>query len=373
MNQLSKLKTILSMQAHGFLQNRRQVITALLLGPIMVFAMLYIVSNISTSDARIEIYGAGQYRNALIQSAKGDENIVFAEGDEINASKVSWSKNIVIIEVESDAVQILYDSSLLTDAGLLYKAQELADRIAALQINEAQYPIYDETVRSISIIDISSSADQIEMVLIPLVSMVFIIALMLANTSISSLATDTIAGERERGIFDMLRLSGTRIRSIILGKYFFVVFVSMVILTAEAAALALGLQKCYPELFQTVAVQASENPLWFLPMLLCLFSIAILTTALYIVLSASFEKVKQAAAYASIVQLVLSLFTYVPNVVDAQVLNYLPISNLWVVLRKAFAGESTIAFAASSLGVALAVTAVALCYATTILEKETKQ
>ena len=279
----------------------------------------------------------------------------------------------MVIAVEQDIVQIYYDSSLLTDSGLLYTAQELADRIVALQINEAQYPIYDETVRSISIVDISSSADQIEMVLIPLVSMVFIIALMLANMSISSLATDAIAGERERGTFDMLRLSGTGVRSIILGKYIFIVFMSMVILTAEAVVLALGVQKYYPELFQIVAVQASENPLWFLPLLLCLFGVAALTAALYLALSASFEKVKQVGAYASIVQIVLSLFTYAPNVVDAQVLNYLPISNLWLVLRKALAGESTVVFVASSMGVALAIAAVSLCYATTILEKDTKQ
>lgn len=370
---VSKLKTILLMEANRFFQNRKQVITTFLLGPVMVFLMLSAIGSISESESRIEVYGAAAFHEVLTEEAKNDERIVFERGTADYKAGPSLEKNTVVIAVDQDAVQIFYDSSLLTDSGLLYTAQELADRIAAWQINEAQYAVYDEYVCGIEIVDISNSADQIEMVLIPLVSMVFIIALMLVNMSISSLATDSIAGERERGTFDMLRLSGTGIRSIILGKYIFIIFVSMVILTAEATVLALGVQKYYPELFRTAAVLASENPLWFLPLLLCLFGIAMLTTALYMALSASFEKVKQVGAYASIVQIVLSLFTYVPNVVDAQALNYLPISNLWFVLQKALAGESTIVFAASSMAIALAIAAASLCYATTILEKDTKQ
>lgn len=370
---VSKIKTILHMEVNRFFQNRKQVITTFLLGPVMVFLMLSAIGSISESESRIEVYGAEAFCEVLTEEAENDKRIVFEPGTVDHKDRAFLDKNTVVIAVEQDSVQIYYDFSLLTDSGLLYTAQELADRIVALQINEAQYPEYDESVRGISIVDISSSADQIEMVLIPLVSMVFIIALMLANMSISSLATDSIAGERERGTFDMLRLSGTGIRFIILGKYIFIVFVSMVILIAEAAVLALGIRRYYPELFQIVAMQASENPLWFLPLLLCLFGIAVLTTALYMALSASFEKVKQVGAYASIVQIALSLFTYAPNVVDAQALSYLPISNLWFVLQNALAGESTIVFTASSIGIALVIAAVSLCYATSILEKDTKQ
>ena len=373
MKQLSHIMIIFSIEMRRFYQNRKQILTTFLLGPLIVLAMLYAIGNISVEEARIEIYGADVFREILIEDTDNMPSVFFVDGMADYKANTSREKNIIVISVEQDAVKIFYDSSLLTDAGLLYTAQELADRIVALQINEAQYPEYDESVRGFSIVDISSSIDQIEMVLIPLVSMVFIIALMLANTSISSLATDSIAGERERGTFDMLRLSGTGIRSIILGKYIFIVFVSMVILTAEAAVLVLGVQKYYPELFRIVAVQASENPLWFLPLLLCLFGVAALTAALYLALSASFEKVKQVGAYASIVQIVLSLFTYAPNVVEAQILNYLPISNLWFVLQKALAGESTIVFTASSMGIALVIAAVSLCYAASILEKDTKQ
>lgn len=373
MRQPLKTQIVIFMEANRFFKNRKQVLIAFLLGPIMVFLMLSAISNISESESYIEVYGAEDFREVLTAETKNTERVVFETGTVDYKSRASHGKNTLVIAVGQDIVQIYFDSALLTDSGLLYAAQELANRIVALQINEAQYPVYDEFVCHISIVDISGSTNQIEMVLIPLVSMVFIIALMLANASISSLSTDAIAGERERGTFDMLRLSGTGIHSIILGKYIFIVFVSVVILTAETTAVVLGIIKYYPQLFQIATTQALENPLWFLPLFLCLFDIALITAALYMLLSASFESVKQVGAYASIVQIILSLFTYAPSVVNAQVLDYLPISNLWVVLRKVLTGEGTIVFTASSTGIALAISCFSLCYARNTLEKDTKQ
>jgi sodium transport system permease protein len=197
--------------------------------------------------------------------------------------------------------------------------------------------------------------------------------MMLANTSTGSMATDAIAGERERGTFDMLRLSGTRTSAIILGKYAFIVLITMVILVMDALALAFGLWQFTPELFDIAAVQGAKNPVWFMSVLGCLFSMAILTSALYLALSASFEKSKQAASYSSMVQLVLSLLTYASNVVGAGLLAYVPIGNVWVVLGKALKGETTITYVACSMAIAVVFSAAALWYGTTILEKEMKK
>jgi hypothetical protein len=104
-----------------------------------------------------------------------------------------------------------------------------------------------------------------------------------------------------------------------------------------------------------------------------MFSMAILTSALYLTLSASFEKSKQAASYSSMVQLVLSLLTYASNVVGAGLLAYVPIGNVWVVLGKALKGETTITYVACSMAIAVVFSAAALWYGTTILEKEMKK
>ena len=177
---------------------------------------------------------------------------------------------------------------------------------------------------------------------------------------------NAIAGERERGTFDMLRLSGTRTSAIILGKYAFVVLITMVILVMDVLALAFGLWQFTPELFDIAAVQGAKNPVWFMSVLGCMFSMAILTSALYLTLSASFEKSKQAASYSSMVQLVLSLLTYASNVVGAGLLAYVPIGNVWVVLGKALKGETTITYVACSMAIAVVISAAALWYASLV-------
>lgn len=370
---IAKIKTIFSMQAQGFFRDRKQALTALLFGPLMVLVMFYAITGVAASQSELRVFGTGQYRDALMGGAQSGEGVVFAQGEAADASWIAGGQNRVALTVEVNRVQLLYDSSLLTDTALLHKAQELANRIAALQINEAQYSNYDKALQGIELVDICSGADQIELVLIPLASLVFIIALMLTNSSISSLATDAIAGERERGTFDMLRLSGTSIRSILLGKYAFTAAISVLLIVLQAGALILGLRLYYPELLRIAAAQAAQNPLWFVPVLVCLVGIGVLTAALYMALSASFAKESQVGAYSGIVQLVLSLFTYSPNVINAQVLGYLPISNLWLVLQRALAGESCFAYVASSTGIALAIASAALWYAATILEKDTKR
>lgn len=370
---IGKIKTIFSMQARGFFQDRKQALTALLFGPLMVLVLFYAITGVTVSKSEIRVFGAVQYRDALTGSTRDGESVVFARGEAADAAWIAGGQNRVALAVESGSVQILYDSSLLTDTGLLHKAQELAGRITALQINEAQYPAYDQALQSIELADISSGADQVAQVLIPLVSLIFIIVLMLTNSSISSLATDTIAGERERGTFDMLRLSGTGIPAILLGKYAFTAAIGILMVVLQAGAVILGLRIFWPELLRAAAVQAVQNPLWFVPVLVCLMSIGVLTAALYIALSASFAKESQVGAYSGIVQLVLSLFTYSSNVINAQALGYLPISNVWLVLEKALAGESCFAFVASSTGIALAIASAALWYAATILEKDTKR
>ena len=364
---IKNIKTIFFVQWHGFFENRKQVAMALLFGPMMVFLMLFVMGDISETDSKIVLYGAEPYRQELT-----GEDLVFAVG-EADMDLIATGEASAIIVVEDGQVKAYYDSSVLRDSAVLYRVQELSDRLRAMMISSGNYPQFSEAVDAITTVDISTDADQVEAVLIPMVSMVFFIGMMLANTSTGSMATDAIAGERERGTFDMLRLSGTRTSAIILGKYAFVVLITMVILVMDVLALAFGLWKFTPELFDIAVVQGAKNPMWFMSVLGCMFSMAILTSALYLTLSASFEKSKQAASYSSMVQLVLSLLTYASNVVGAGLLAYVPIGNVWVVLDKALKGETTITYVACSMAIAVVISAAALWYGTTILEKEMKK
>ena len=364
---IKNIKTIFTMQWHGFFENRKQVLMALLFGPMMVFLMLFVIGDVSETDSKIVLYGAESCRQELMA-----EDLVFAQG-EPDMDLIATGEAGAIIVVDDGEVKAYYDSSVLRDSAVLYRVQELSDRLSAMMISSDNYPQFSGAVDAITTVDICTQTDQVKQVLIPMISMVFLIGMMLANTSTGSMATDAISGERERGTFDMLRLSGTKTSGIILGKYAFVVLVSLLILVLDVVALVLGLWRFTPELFKIAAEQAQKNPMWVFSVLGCLFSMAILTSALYLALSACFEKSKQAASYSSMVQLVLSLLTYASNVIGADVLGYLPIGNVWVVLGNALSGEATTIYVASSMAIAAAISAVALWYGTMTLEKEMKK
>lgn len=364
---IKNIKTIFTMQARGFFENRKQVVMTLLFGPMMVFLMLFVMGDISQTESKIMLYGAEPYRQELMA-----EDVVFAQGEMDTALLASGEASAILV-VDDDGVKAYYDSSVLRDSDVLFRVQELSDRLTAMMIGSGAYSQFSTAVDAITTVDISTAGDQVETVLIPVVSMVFLIGMMLANANTGSMATDAIAGERERGTFDMLRLSGTKISAVILGKYAFIVLVSVVILVMDGIAMALGLWKFCPEIFEIAVLQAEKNPMWFLPVLGCLVSIAVLTAALYLALSASFENAKQAGAYSSAVQLVLSLLTYASNVVGAGALAYVPIGNLWVVLGKALNGEVAAPYLAVSMAISVAMAAGALWYGTMNLEKEMKK
>ena len=364
---IKNIKTIFSMQWHGFFENRKQVAMALLFGPMMVFLMLFVMGDISETEEKIMIYGAESYRMELAA-----EDLVFAAG-EADMDLIASGEASAIIAVEDGEVKAYYDSSVLRNSAVLYRVQELSDRLRAMMISSGNYPQFSQAVDAIATVDISTDADRLDAVLIPMVSMVFLIGMMMANTSTGSMATDAIAGERERGTFDMLRLSGTGVPAIMLGKYAFIVLITLVILVMDVLALVLGLWQFTPALFEIATAQAVKNPMWFVSTLGNLISMAILTSALYLALSACFEKSKQAASYSGMVQLVLSLLTYASNVVGADMLAYIPIGNVWVVLGKALNGETTVTYAVCSMAIAAAISAFALWYGTMNLEKEMKK
>lgn len=364
---IKKIKTIFSMQAHGFFENRKQVVMALLFGPMMVFLMLFVLGDITAAESQIVIYGGEAYRHELMY-----EDLLFAQG-EVDTGLITSGEASAILVVEDDGVKAYYDSSVLRDSDVLFRVQELSDRLTAMMIGSGAYPQFSAVVDAITTVDISTAEDQVGTVLIPMLSMVFLIGMMLANTNTGSMATDAIAGERERGTFNMLRLSGTRVCAIMLGKYAFVVLITLVILVLDVLALVLGLWKFCPDIFEIAALQAAKNPVWFLPVIGCLVTMAVVTAALYLALSASFENAKQAGAYSSAVQLVLSLMTYASNVVGAGALAYVPIGNLWVVLEKTLKGEATAPYVAVSMAISVALAAAALWYGTMNLEKEMKK
>jgi ABC-type Na+ efflux pump permease subunit len=74
-------------------------------------------------------------------------------------------------------------------------------------------------------------------------TLAFFVTLMSLNATIGSMSTDAICGERERGTFDTLILSGVKPSAIVLGKMSFVSLIGFFVLLINSVAFACGM--CY--------------------------------------------------------------------------------------------------------------------------------
>ena len=370
MKEMSKACLIFRTEAGHFFRNRKQVLSTFLLGPAIVLLMLCLIRGAVSDPPRLALYGAGEYRAALEESGALPEYAVFREDGADAGAEIASGRNIAAVRVEEDTVRVLYDSSLLTDTGLLSAARDCAGRIAALRVSAEDYAAFAAAAAPPALIDLSDADDVIRVGLIPFVSMLFVIVLMFTNLNTGSLATEAVAGERERGTFDMLRLSGTKVSTILAGKLLFLFPVTAGMLLLDSAALILGMRLSRQGLYAFAASAAAENPLWFIPVAVCVLGIAALSSALYLALSSCFARVRQAAAYSGAVMLALSLFSYAPNLLGSEALNYLPVSNLWAVLGNALTGRSALVYALCSTLIALAAGAAALTAASKYLERD---
>lgn len=367
-----KIRTVWSMEASRFFQNRNLLASTLLFAPIMVILMLWTISCIESDSYQpcVEIYGASDLAAVITAEFEETATLFFEDAAPDGETRKKVEKNKVVIATAGETVDIYYDSSSLTDPDLLNTALKAADSILALRIGNQCYTGFLQEASAIRRSDISTVDDRIELILIPLVLTVFVVTLMLINMSIGNLSADAVAGERERGTLDMLRLSGTTPGSIIMGKYGFIVLIGTLVLILQSIALVLGLYLFQRELFHTATEAATAHPLWFLPVALSFFCIATISVSLCIAISVSFKTMRQASAYMSIAQIVLSLFSYAPNVLDQRILSYLPISNMAAVIKTALTGGSTTPYLVGSTCISLAITVPALVYASFILKKD---
>lgn len=368
---MSTVFAIFRMEAKRFLQSPTQVLTAFLMGPLVVFALLFVIGLASRIKAQIEIYGAEAIQPVLEKATENNSQLIFATGVP-NTKRLKNESNLVLLLAEQDEVYIYYHSAMISDPTLLNNAKELATHIAALQLDEGRYPLFRSAISALKTKDLCTPEDYVRLGFIPFVSMVFVLAFMMTNMTLCQTALDIFPGERERGTFDMLRLSGTKLSLIIAGKYSVVVLLGISILTLSSFFLLLGLFLFQPAIFHFAAIRSERFAFLIPSIFLCLCSAAIFVSALYIALSASFPTVRQASAYTFGVQIILSLLSYSPNFANNIVQNYLPISNIWPVTQMVLTGTSSFGCVVISLIISTAVAFAAIYYASVVLEQGAK-
>lgn len=265
--------------------------------PILVGVALLLGISMLEKDAaagEVELYGADSFREVLNERFP-EITCTFHEESFASEASLPEKKNVAVVCVSQEEIRIYYRSSMITNPAVPDIARQLAENILALQAGENADSDYWKTVTAIRMVDMARPEDYLKNTVLPLVSMIFMVVFLLTNASVSSLATETISGERENGSLDLLLLSGTPVKTILLEKYLFAVLYTYVLLLVQGVALLVGMRFVQPQLYQAAFfLQGNAAATWFIPVLTCFFAIAILVPALFLAIAASFEKKKQA-------------------------------------------------------------------------------
>ena len=229
---------------------------------------------------------------------------------------------------------------MLSTKTLINEAKKIATNIAVMKQTPDAYATYEQLVNSIQVVNMNQSNEDIIDMLLMILSMLFMLSLMTVNATIGGMSVDAICGEKERGSYDTLKLSGTNTSSIVLGKLLFVMLIGFIVLVVNGAAVFTGLYTMFEGADILLDALLDGRFFWFAPFFMLFAGIAILETSLFFAIASTFDKVKQAMSYMGIVQILLSMLTYLPNVVEEKMLASIPIANLSVIMKSILNNES---------------------------------
>lgn len=287
-----------------------------------------------TDSAQIKEFIAGNelYRDIL----------VFKEMDEELETMYDKGEVAVVLKIgeEAKTARLQYDSTKISSNELLVTAQEFVSELALFIQSEELYEEFADNQLVILEKDVSSAIVREEARFKLYISIFVAVLIFMVGQPLASFAIDSYVGERERGTYDSIRLSGVGIFQFILGKTVFTVSIGLISGVLQITTILLGIRQFMGSLEVEHYVDNALMMTITIILTSCI-SLAMLVAAL-IYLSTYFEKVRDVAIYASIVTLVFTLLSQISYVTDNKALEYLPLLNMDQLIVRNAHGQTSI-------------------------------
>ena len=262
----------------------------------------------------------GSYENLVVYEARNEEL-----EKQFDKGKIGL---IIDIDCNLNTVQFEYDSTKLSSEETIVTAQEFVSDLSLFLQSEEVYEDFVEIQQKVleeKAAEVETEEDQ-KAKLEWIISILVAILIFMAGQPLASFAVDSYVGEKERGTYDSIRLSGVEISQFIMGKTLFTLGVGLLSSLLQIGTVFFGL--VYFEGSLGVENYIDQGLMMTVTIALtgCI-SLAMLVAVL-IYLSTYFEKVRDAGTYASIGILVFTLLSQVSHVVEDPVIEYIPLLNM---------------------------------------------
>lgn len=291
----------------------------------------------------------GSYENLVVYEARNEEL-----EKQFDKGKIGL---IIDIDCNLNTVQFEYDSTKLSSEETIVTAQEFVSDLSLFLQSEEVYEDFVEIQQKVleeKAAEVETEEDQ-KAKLEWIISILVAILIFMAGQPLASFAVDSYVGEKERGTYDSIRLSGVEISQFIMGKTLFTLGVGLLSSLLQIGTVFFGL--VYFEGSLGVENYIDQGLMMTVTIALtgCI-SLAMLVAVL-IYLSTYFEKVRDAGTYASIGILVFTLLSQVSHVVEDPVIEYIPLLNMnQLILENAHGAVGVMPLVVSvGLGVAVVI------------------
>lgn len=343
--------TIFIMSLNKLLKDKKILISTFLIPFLMVIGFLLFLHSI---DNNAESYDLVVYSD----DAKQNISVDFKGNDISYSNNIATAKDEILKEgnrfgiIDDGEISFIYDSTTVKDSNDFNHALEVAREYNIYTQNEDAYKTYIKNKPKFSENDLSSDNQILNKKLQPLISSGIVIMLMVAIMSLANFSTELLAGEREKGSFDNLVLSGTSFREIISGKSLFLILIATMILLFIGIGFFLGLRFIFTDIVDYFT--ASSNIFNFIYVFIVLFiQIALIISPIFLLISSFFKKEKQATSYSSVGMIFISLISALPVFIDSNIIPMIPIVNFLPTIESSILNNFSLKYLLISTIVAL--------------------
>lgn len=368
MGNIRTVKTFFLMELKKLIKNQKLMISVFVTPIAISVFMIYGISSIldKENNYSIEIHVADEQQKSAVEALEAKYDKVVCVVGRADRSKISSGDTDIFIEV-TDGVELIYDSSVIKNTTALFLAKEIANEVNMMLFEAELYEDYVNEMPPVNEKDIGTQEEKARAVISVLFVLMLILAVTMANNAVTTLTGDSVSGEKERGIFDSYRLSGTSVSSIVAGKALFAACATILVYMAELGAAVVAIWAWNPELMKLITGQI--DAVGIISIAVVIAENSILATALFMIVCAFCDKLRQASSYGNIVTDIVSFSAALPLVTEHSAVSYVPIINFAKVSIDAICGKNNTAALIVSGVITVIVSILAYCTASQVMER----
>lgn len=339
------MKSIIQREWMRLSKQPKVMVTTFLMPCVLIFLVMgvFLSGILERAPQSIAVVtDSAEIKRFIAENKLYQDILIFEEMNEELETMYDKGNVAVVLEigVEAKTARLQYDSTKISSNNVLTTAQEFINELALFMQSEGVYEEFADNRLTILEKDVSSIIEREEAQLKLYISIFVAVLIFMVGQPLASFAIDSYVGERERGTYDSIRLSGVEIFQFILGKTVFIVSVGLISGVFQITTILLGIRY----FMGSMEVEHYVDNALMMTITIILTSCVSLAmlVAVLIYLSTYFEKVRDATTYAAIGTLVFTLLSQVSNVADNKALEYLPLLNINQLILKNAHGSASI-------------------------------